>query len=118
MVGGDMTKRLTSALCVLAALALSTVGLVVVSATALVPHSEAISAVISPTSAHVRSALTERDTRPLAPSGSAPGLALHTTAVVLLAFTALGLIGRAHRRVGDDGDRWRSLLLGAPPATA
>jgi hypothetical protein len=28
------------------------------------------------------------------------------------------LIGRCRRRIGDDGDVWRSLLFGAPPVVA
>ena len=39
---------------------------------------------------------------------------------VLAAFalTASGLVGRRLRRIGDNGDDWRSLLEGAPPAVA
>lgn len=29
-----------------------------------------------------------------------------------------GLVGPTRRRIGDVGDRWRRLLLGAPPAVA
>lgn len=29
-----------------------------------------------------------------------------------------GLVGRRHRRIGDVGDDWRCLLVGAPPAAS
>ena len=34
------------------------------------------------------------------------------------ALTASGMVGRRLRRIGDNGDDWRSLLEGAPPAAA
>jgi hypothetical protein len=37
---------------------------------------------------------------------------------VLVAHALSELIGRSRRRVGDDGDAWRSLLFGAPPVVA
>lgn len=36
----------------------------------------------------------------------------------VFALTASGLVGRRLRRIGDNGDDWRSLLEGAPPAAA
>jgi len=61
------------------------------------------------------SAVAERFERleRLTPTGTVTALNL---GVVVVAMTLAGLIGPARRRIGDVGDRWRRLLLGAPPA--
>ena len=38
--------------------------------------------------------------------------------LAVFSLTASGLVGRRLRRIGDNGDDWRSLLEGAPPAGA
>ncbi len=69
--------------------------------------------VVSPqaTSAAV-TAVAARPER-LVPTGTVTAVSL---AVVIVAMTLAGLIGPTRRRIGDVGDRWRRLLLGAPPA--
>jgi hypothetical protein len=57
----------------------------------------------------------------LAPAPSVRAIAIDASSIaapltLLLAVAAFPLIGRRQRRVGDVGDAWRSLLLGAPPA--
>lgn len=57
----------------------------------------------------------------LAPAHSVRAITTHASSIVapltlLLAVAGIRLIGRRQRRVGDVGDAWRSLLLGAPPA--
>lgn len=36
--------------------------------------------------------------------------------VAVAAMTLAGMVGPTHRRIGDVGERWRRLLIGAPPA--
>lgn len=36
--------------------------------------------------------------------------------VLVTASVEAGIVGRYLRRIGDNGDDWRSLLEGAPPA--
>ena len=38
--------------------------------------------------------------------------------LVVVPMVLAGLVGPTRRRIGDVGDRWRCLLLGAPPAAA
>ena len=57
----------------------------------------------------------------LAPAPSVPAIPVDASSIfaplaLLLGVTAFRLVGRRQRRVGDVGDAWRSLLLGAPPA--
>jgi hypothetical protein len=118
MVGEDMVPRLRPLL-----VALATVALVVLAApgTAAGGSSEgaddgAPAVVVTQTSS----------ARPLAARGarSASPLPLGVVlfAVVVVAAGAAATVDRTDRRVGrrlgDDGDDWRSLLLGAPPALA
>ena len=41
-----------------------------------------------------------------------------STPLFVVGMILSGLVGRTHRRIGDVGDRWRRLLVGAPPAVA
>lgn len=41
---------------------------------------------------------------------------LLTFVVLVTASVEAGIVGRYLRRIGDNGDDWRSLLEGAPPA--
>ena len=38
--------------------------------------------------------------------------------LAVFALSVSGMVGRRLRRIGDNGDDWRSLLEGAPPAVA
>lgn len=63
-------------------------------------------------SAPVITALAERLERHV-PTGPATTVSCE---IVIVAMTLAGLVGPSRRRIGDVGDRWRRLLVGAPPA--
>lgn len=113
MVDGDMLARLRPLFGVLAFVALAALGLAVP-----VVERDAAGGEGTELSAHVasslRRAIPERTERLF----SAPVPGAGTILVLALACSATGLVGRQRRRVGDVGDDWRSLLLGAPPGPA
>ena len=76
-------------------------------------RSEPVVAATAPSLLRVASAAR---TAPLRAAAPVPLLA--AVVVLLLLLVVLGVVGPARRRIGDDGDRWRALLLGAPPARA
>ncbi|HEY8524462.1 MAG TPA: hypothetical protein VIL48_05845 [Acidimicrobiales bacterium] len=60
--------------------------------------------------------MAEHMARAVSVPASPVGLGLACLAALWSA--ASGLVGRRRRRIGDVGDDWRSLLVGAPPARA
>ena len=117
MVGRDMVTRLRPTLGVLAAVALLALGALSLTSSAnRAPVADRHDLVAVAKASTARSVTPSR-----APSAPVlPALAL----AGLVVFTGMGasrphaLIGRQRRRPGDDGDDWRSLLLGAPPGLA
>jgi hypothetical protein len=113
MVGRDMVTRLRPVLGVLAAVALLALGLSMGARADAAPSGgEAV--VVGEVSA--RPAAPTRAPRPAV----LPLLVL-TGLVAVVASSpsrSLTLVGRHRRRPVDDGDDWRSLLLGAPPGLA
>jgi hypothetical protein len=122
MVGRDMLTRLRLVLCVLAALAvLALAGLGGAPAPARAEGPGATehgSALMAVTRAPVTAGALDGAPRRLPILAVLAAIAL---VAILLAATPTrkrGLVGRHRRRVGDAGEGWRALLLGAPPAAA
>jgi hypothetical protein len=116
MVGWDMVTRLRPALGVLAAVALLALGGVSLAANEGTPPAGDRHEVVAVAKAPAGAAATTRTNRAPVPTLFA------LAGLVALASTGSArtsdLIGRQRRRPGDDGEDWRSLLLGAPPALA
>jgi hypothetical protein len=117
MVARDMVRRLRPLLGALAAAALATFAVVILVPTASADRPAGEHATIT-VAARTGMATSTGQQVPRSHPPLVPAVAI---GVVLAATLALGhdsLVGRHRRRLGDVGDDWRSLLLGAPPATA
>jgi hypothetical protein len=117
MVGRDMVTRLRPVVGVLAAVALLALGGLDSATTDDVPAiGDRHESVAVAKASRAPAAVAARAARaPVVPLVALAGL------LALVATSATGshtLIGRQRRRPGDDGDDWRSLLLGAPPVLA
>lgn len=115
MVDPVMVERLRSLACVLG-LVVALVGVATADAAAATPHDRGGETSLSaPSVPRVARAANERPTirvfkrLPLIDA---------RVAITLVLLMVLGMIGQLRRLVRDVGDRWRSLLRGAPPAAA
>jgi hypothetical protein len=118
MVDRDMVRRLRPLL-----VALATVSLLVLVSPSPAPAEAAAGALdghaaVTVTKASVVRPAPERAVRPHPSAAVALALVALLTAGAALGARPEGLIGRYRRRLGDVGEDWRALLLGAPPAVA
>jgi hypothetical protein len=111
-----MVTRLRPALGILAAVALLSVGSLSLVASDTAPSGDRHDVVAVAKASTAGSAAPTR--APGAPVVPLLALAVLMTLAGTGSTQVPALIGRQRRRPGDDGDDWRSLLLGAPPGLA
>lgn len=118
MVRGDMVPRLRLVLGGLAAATLlALLALSVTVTTDTTPSAGGDEAVVAVTgTGAARAGVVEETSRTVLLPVALVGFGVAFVGANLSAIR--GLVGRRRRRIGDVGDSWRSLLLGAPPALA
>lgn len=121
MVQRDMVTRLRPVLGILAALVLAVAVATAVTTTAsgADPAGDPVASVLAATAGSA----APTPMAPRAPRASALALPLLATCAIAVSLLVpsrwpRAVTSSAHRRAGDDGHDWRSLLIGAPPSAS